>query len=133
MKRPLFYSSILLASLLLVSYVSKSSKPSAFHVTIQGIEGRDILKEGVARTEFARMTLETDREETAVEGFEVVLARGSSPVETFVVDTGNSMDLREFADSARSGDRLVVDVKEVTGMNPADVSGTDYVIAIPVK
>ena len=130
MKRPLFYSSIFLASLLLASHVPRNSKPSAFHVTIQGIEGRDILKEGVARTEFARMTLETDREETAIEGFEVVLARGSSPVETFVVDTGNSMDLREFADSARSGDRLVIDVKKVTGIDPANAS---YVMSIPVK
>ena len=132
MKLSLYYSLILL-SLIVSSYTIEATVKPAFQVTIQGIEGRNLLKEGVARPEFAPMTIETDQEGIAVKKFEVVLARGSNPVETFEVATGNRMDLREFADSARSGDRLVVDIREVSGLDQADISGAKYVIVIPVQ
>ena len=133
--KPSFYCSlvILLISIAISSYTAGTAEKPTLQVAIQGMEGQDILKEGVARTEFALMTIETDQEGTAVKKFEVILARGSSPIERFEVNAGNSMDLREFADSARSGDRLVIDIKEVSGIEQADIFGAAYVISIPVK
>lgn len=109
-----------------------TAKKPTFEVAVQGIEDRNILKEGVARTEFALMTIETKEEGTAVEKFEIVLARGSNPIEVVVVEEGNSMNLLEFADSAQSGDRLVIDIQAMSGTG-TDLSGANAVVVIPVK
>ena len=120
-------------SVIISSYTVEVTEKPTFQVVIQGTQGRDLLKEGVSRNEFAPMTIVTDQKEARVEGFDVVLARGSSPIEVFEVAAGNSMDLREFAGSARSGDRLVIEIKKISGIESADLSGTEYIVIIPVK
>ena len=134
MKSSICYSLLILLTFTLASsFLAKTHDKPTFQVTIQGIENRNIIEEGIASTEFALMTIETDEKDTEVKEFEVVLARGSNPVEHTVVETGNSFDLREFADSAKSGDRIVVDIKEIAGTQRANVLSADNVIVIHIR
>ena len=132
MKPSFFHLPAILLLLVIASAFTATpvARPS-LHITIQGVEGRDLLKDGIARTEFAPLTIDTDQEGAVVKKFDIVLARGSKPIETVEVATGNRVDLREFADSARPGARLVVDVKEITGIELTDVEHS--VVVIPVK
>ena len=113
------------------SCTAEATKPPVFHVTISGIEGRN-LEEGIDRHEFALMTLEATEEGAAVTRFDIILARGNQPIETLEDNQGNSIDLREFADTAQSGDRLVIDVKEISGVEPS-ATGTASIVSIPIQ
>ena len=131
--KPSLFVFLTALSVVLSSYAVLPIDKRTLYVTVQGLAGRDLLKEGVARTEFAPLTIDSDQGQVKVKRFDVTLARGSKPVEVVEVATGNRIDLREFADSARSGDRLVIDIKELSGIEQGERSGGEYVIIVPVK
>lgn len=132
MKRILYYVFCILSGGGLISACSAEATESpVFQVTIAGVEELN-LETGIDRHEFALMTLEATKEGAAVTRFDVTLARGNQPIESVEGTEGNTLDLREFSDTAESGDRLVIDVKEMSGTE-LPTAGTATVVSIPIQ
>jgi hypothetical protein len=81
-----------------------------FKILIKGVDHD--LKEGLKTSEFAKMTIESNDENVKVETFEITLARGSRAISIQTID-GNSFDLGKYRGQARSGDRIVIDIKKL--------------------
>lgn len=78
------------------------------------IKGVDYeLKEGLKPSELNELTIESSNQEIKVEAFQVTLARGNRAVEISDV-VGNKFNLRKFSSDARSGDRIVVEIKKLS-------------------
>jgi hypothetical protein len=105
----------------------------AFTVKVDGIGQLD-LQEGLSASELAIMTIETSNQNVSVSEFEVILARGSRPVENSVqVIQGNSYDLTNFSRFAKSGDRIVIQLNKLSGSEDEALTDQNRAIVIPVK
>lgn len=105
-----------------------------FAVTIQGIENRDVLKDGVKPFELTQVTLDVRDKNFKIHEFEIILARGKSPVGfPNAVVTGNKCDLAKFRGIAKSGDRIVIKVNKGIGPNGEEIMIRDGLLEIPVK
>jgi len=102
-----------------------------FRIQIQGSETRDVLKTGVTPAEFSLLTIEASGENIKITSFQIILARGKSPVLVESVP-GNSFDLTKFGEVAKAGDRIVIEVKTVGGQGK-ELTGNDRILTIPVK
>ncbi|WPP50824.1 GldM family protein [Catalinimonas niigatensis] len=91
----------------------------ALNVKVQGMENKDLLKEGLTPAELAIMTIESNDEKVSIEKFEVVLARGTRPISVESVN-GNQYDLINFSEQAKAGDRIVIEVMETSSTMPLD-------------
>lgn len=99
-----------------------------FKILIKGV-GHD-LKEGLKTSEFAKMTIESNDENVKVETFEITLARGNRAISIQTID-GNSFDLGKYKGQARSGDRIVIDIKKLKFKNdPLDTPKAVFAIKV---
>ena len=108
---------------------------ATYSVTIQGVESRDILKDGVKATELTEVTVGVSREDLKVREFEIILARGQSPVGFPTVTVkGNKYDLEKYRKIAKPGDRIVITLKKLansTGDMVVEVRNST--LTIPIK
>jgi hypothetical protein len=104
---------------------------TSFQCPHSGIESRDVALTGIRADEFSVLTVETSDKDRSVTRFEIILARGQSPVDRASVK-GNSFDLNKFKGSAKPGDRAVVEVKTVSGSDK-ELTGDERIIKIPIK
>ena len=101
---------------------------SPFTISIKGLDHN--LNEGLKNNEFAKMTIESNDENVKVESFEITLARGSRAISIQTID-GNSFDLGKYRGQARSGDRIVIDIKKFKFKNdPLDTQKAVYTIVV---
>lgn len=121
----------LVALLIMGLTAFRVTSDNGFLFVIQGLEGRDVLKEGLSPTDFTLLTIKNDNKSLQVNEFEIVLARGQSPVGLPVtVVHGNSISLDKFRPFAKTGDRLVVKVRTVNG---EQVQSEDAIFVIPIR
>jgi len=105
----------------------------AFTIKVDGVDQLS-LREGLSPSELAPMTIETSNKEVNVSEFEVVLARGSRPVENSVqVVQGNSYDLANFSQFAKPGDRIVIQLNKLGGSEEEVLTDQNRAIVIPIK
>ena len=101
---------------------------SPFTISIKGLHHS--LNEGLKTNEFAKMTIESNDENVKVKSFEITLARGSRAISIQTID-GNSFDLGKYRGQARSGDRIVIDIKKVKFKNdPLDTLKAVFAIKV---
>jgi hypothetical protein len=115
------------------SFVANFEDETKFSISIEGIENFN-SKEGISVSEFAKMVIETNSKEISVEEFEIILARGSKPIShpTQVVP-GNEFDLAEYAELAKTGDRFVIELRKVNGIEINKLSDEEILFTIPIK
>ena len=108
---------------------------SNFTIKVEGLEDRDVMREGLMISEFAPITVEAKIENMRVEAIEISLGRGgklvSIPAKTV---KGNRLDLTEYAELARPGDRILFKLHTITeekGKTP--VNKHFYVTLPPIK
>jgi len=105
----------------------------AITVKVEGVEQLS-LREGLSPSELAMMTIETSNENVSVREFEVILARGSRPVENSVqVIQGNSYDLDKFSQFAKPGDRIVIQLNKLSHSEEERLTDQNRAIVIPIK
>ena len=71
------------------------------------------LTDGIKPSEFGELTISSSNKEIKVEAFQITLARGNRAVEITDVN-GDKFNLRKYYGTARSGDRIVIEVKELS-------------------
>ena len=128
--KPLIVVSVMLLSVMLAA-TAFTARKLHFSAHIQGIESRDVALTGIRADEFSVLTVETSDKDRSVTRFEIILARGQSPVDRASVK-GNSFDLNKLKGSAKPGDRAVVEVKTVSGSDK-ELTGDERIIKIPIK
>lgn len=121
-----------LITLSLTAFTTFSLDDLTFEVQVQGVENKNLLKEGLQPAELALMTIESNDEKVSIEKFEVILARGSRPVsEGSQTVSGKQFDLATFAEQARAGDRIVIEIMELSTAQSLDNQSS--IITIPIK
>lgn len=129
----LFISASMLSLLLTSVTLVSATSDLAFTIKVDGIEQLS-LREGLSPSELALMTIETSKSEVAVSEFEIVLARGNRPVGTSnKTIRGNSYDLTKFAQFAKPGDRIVIQLNELSGSENNGLTDQNRAIIIPIK
>lgn len=118
--------------LLSVMVLLASSSELTFSVKVDGVEQRDVLAEGLKPSELAQLTINSNDEDVKVLEFEIIHARGESPVNRANVMQGNTFDLRAFRDEAKAGDRIVISVTKVTG-DSDKLSKKNSILQIPIR
>ncbi|MEM9676160.1 MAG: GldM family protein [Cyclobacteriaceae bacterium] len=104
-----------------------------FTVRVDGVEQLS-LKKGLSPAELALMTIETSDANVSISEFEIVLARGSRPVEKSVqVIQGNNYDLANFSRFAKPGDRIVIQLNELSGSEDEALTDQNRAIVIPIR
>lgn len=120
-----FLLAIFFGSLLFVM----PGKTSEFSLEVRGLGSKDIIQDGIRPDELNLLSI--NARTGSVTGFEIVHARGKSPVKSSKVD-GNSFDLREFRHHAKAGDRIVINVLSVTSGN-GTTEPDNAILIIPIK
>lgn len=100
-----------------------------FKISISGVNHE--LKDGLNPSEFAKMTIESKDENVNVKSFEITLARGARAISIKTYE-GNIVDLNSLKANARSGDRIVIDIKS-TNMENESTSPTNTIFVIKVN
>lgn len=130
MKTSFFYSlSTLFVAILICSFTIYPFKDFALNIKVEGQESKNIFQEGLQPSELALMTIESTDEKISIKEFEVILARGTRPVAIKSVN-GNQYDLANFADQAKSGDRIVI---EITKFSDADAPEDLAFATFPIR
>lgn len=106
----LLFSFVLTFALFTSSFTILPNEDFEIQFLIKGVDHE--LKEGLKPSELSELTIVYSNQEIKVEAFQVTLARGNRAIEISDV-MGNKFNLRKFSDSARSGDRIVVEVKKL--------------------
>ena len=87
----------------------------SFSVTVQGVEGRNVLEAGLKPSELTSLTIASSDTTKEIEAFEILLARGKSPVGFPVSNVdGNACDLKKFRGVAKPGDRIVIRINRIS-------------------
>ena len=71
------------------------------------------LTYGLKPSELGELTISSSNKEIKVEVFQITLARGNRAVKITDVN-GDKFNLREYYGTARSGDRIVIEVKKLS-------------------
>jgi len=82
-----------------------------FKILVKGVTHD--LNEGLKPSEFAKITIVSEDKSIEVSSIEITLARGNRAVSILTVKS-DSFDLREFKNEARSGDRIVIQIINVS-------------------
>ncbi|MDN5211896.1 hypothetical protein QQ020_07530 [Fulvivirgaceae bacterium BMA12] len=106
---------------------------SDFTIKVEGIEDRDLMREGLALSELALMTIGTNVENMRVDAFEISLARGSRLVSPTKPVQGNSFDLTTYAELARPGDRFALKLKVIKAEEGKSPVNKQFYVTFPVK
>lgn len=132
MKSYLFSVCSLMIIGLLSSFTFSSNSDYALNIKVKGVETKNIIQEGITPSEFAMMTIESNNPSIKIQQFEIVLARGTRAIfpGSHTV-SGNQFDLENISDAAKAGDRIVIEIKKVSGEENID-SKSSFVV-IPVK
>jgi len=77
-------------------------------ISIAGVDHE--LSEGLKISEFGKMTVVSHNEGVEISSLEITLARGARAVSIDAVEA-NTFELSKLKANARSGDRIVVDIK----------------------
>ena len=88
------------------------------------------LKDGLNPSEFAKMTIESKDENVNMKSFEITLARGARAISIKTYER-NIVDLNSLKANARSGDRIVIDIKSTNIKNEStSTANTIFVIKV---
>ena len=127
-------SSLLLAYSFLILFISSFTiypmEDSKLQITIKGVDHP--LQDGLKPSEFAELKVESTIQDIKIESLEITLARGNRAVENSQVK-GNSFNLRKYVGRARSGDRIVIEIKKMNSENESLSANTNHIIAIKVN
>jgi hypothetical protein len=116
--------------LLLACAAFKPASQSDFRVVVQGSEHKNIILEGLKPQEMTFLTIHAMDSNMEVTEFELLLARGQSPVGMpGMIVSGNHVGLEKLRPFAKTGDRLVVKVRKVKSQ--ADLE--EKIVTIPIK
>lgn len=130
--KPSTMKTSILLLMLAVTMVFSVAEDLTFSVTIQGTESKDLLKDGVKPSELTFLEISTSKGDVVVEEFEILLARGKSPILRNTVE-GNQFDLKTFRGPAKPGDRIVIKVNQVSGPGDNTLTEENSVIQIPIR
>ncbi|WKN40469.1 hypothetical protein [Tunicatimonas pelagia] len=124
----LLFLSVLLAS----SFISVTKDEVNFSIKINGKEKVD-LEKGISSSDLPTITIEADDKGLSVEKFDIILARGNRPVE-YPVKTidGNRFDLSAYSVTAKPGDRVVIELREIDGLEE-ELPDEKKLLIIPIK
>jgi hypothetical protein len=111
MEKTRFLSFILVLAVLSNAFAFLSTDEPGFKISIAGVNHE--LKDGLNPSEFAKLTIESKDEKINVQSFEITLARGSRAISITKYE-GNIVDLNLLKANARSGDRIVIDIKSMS-------------------
>ncbi len=100
-------------------------------IKIKNWDERELTQGGIKPSDFTEMTVESLDENLTIESLQITLARGNRAVSISDVN-GNNFSLRKLAGDARSGDRLVIEVRK-RNLEIESVKPTITVITIPIK
>lgn len=103
-----------------------------FTVKVDGAEQKDVLTNGLKPSELAPLTIHSNNENLKVLEFEIIHARGESPLSRGSVTQGNTFDLSKFRDKAKTGDRIVISVTKITG-DSDKLTKKNSVLQIPIR
>ena len=123
------FTSSLVILLLLCSFVT--SEELNFTIKINKLENRNILQDGLTPTEFAELIIESRNKNISIEAFEITLARGNRAISISTIKS-NRIDLKQYQDQARSGDRIVIEIKKLS-RNTESLASSNAIIAIKVN
>lgn len=127
-------SSLLLAYSLLILFLSSFTihplEDSKVKISIKGVD--HAIKDGLKPSEFGELKIESTSQDMKIESMEITLARGNRAVEVSQV-IGNSFNLRRYVNRARSGDRIVIEVKKMNSEDEPLSSDNNYIVAIKVN
>jgi hypothetical protein len=129
MKASIVVPLLVVSSILLAGFLSPEL---SFVVTVQGVEDRDVLKDGLRQSEMTLLTINTNMEGVVVEKFGIMHARGTSPVTRATV-RGNTFDLGDFRSLAKPGDRILITITSVVGPDKVSIIVRDVKFVIPIK
>jgi len=115
----------------MVVLASTSVADLRYNVKVQGVEDRDVLKEGLKPSELGHLTIDAADGNVQISEFEIVHARGKSALMGTVV-TGNTFDLHKYQGKAKAGDRIVIKVNKISGEN-RNLSGGNDILQILIK
>lgn len=116
----------------MVFLASTSRSDLRFTVSMQGLEGKDILKEGVNAAQLTRLIVRAMDEKIIVEELDITHARGKSAVNKASVRGDNTFDLKDFRSQAKRGDRIIVEIRKVRGANAAVLDKENSILQIPI-
>lgn len=111
-KAILSYSTSVILVLFLGSVLAFNQKEFKFKINVEGSKGNFVKKE-LRRSEFASMEITTNYENFEVGQFDITLARGQRAIISNKV-SGNNFDLIKYSKIARDGDRIIIQILEVT-------------------
>lgn len=129
MKKIHLLSFIFVLTVLSNAFAFLSADESGFKILIEGVNHE--LKDGLNPSEFAKMTIESKDENINVKSFEITLARGARAISIKTYE-GNIVDLNSLKANARSGDRIVTDIKS-TNMKNESTSTANTIFVIKVN
>jgi len=130
MKNSFFVSAIFV--LLALGFSSFTQLPLEYlelKYSIKGVEHD--FEDGLKPSEFAELTIETANQNITITVFQITLARGNRAVAVSNVET-NKFNLKKFASQARSGDRIVIEVKKLSD-HTYSLNSVKSIIAIRVS
>lgn len=109
-KSPFTFIIFVLLSVLVSSFTPLPTEEPNFKISIKGVNHD--LHDGLKPSEFAEMTIESKDETIKIEAFEITLARGNRAISISTIES-NTFNLRQFMSQARSGDRIVIEIKKL--------------------
>lgn len=119
------------ASLLVLTSFVGTGEGSEIKIIVQGVENRDVTREGLMPAELTYLILESRDKTAGVEEFQIFLARGQSPVGVpATVIRGNQVALEKYRPFARTGDRLVINLRKLKGDQKLP---DNKIIVIPIR
>ena len=118
---------------ILVAVASLSVADLRFIVIIDGIQQRNVIKDGLRPAELSQLTLMSNDKAVGISEFEIIHVRGASPVHEAVLTNTNTYDLKHLRPQAKPGDRIVIKIKNVTGGHYNRLSEENSTILIPVR
>ena len=90
-----------------------NQKSIGFKIKVDGTMGNFAKKE-LKLSKFAMMEINTNYKDIEVKQFDIILARGSRAVQYDEKVRGKNFDLKNYSESAREGDRIVIQILEVS-------------------
>ena len=118
--------------ILSVMVLLASMSELTFSVKVAGAEQRDVLADGLKPSELTQLTIDSNDDDVKVLQFEIIHARGLSPLKRGNVKEGNTFDLSKFRDQAKAGDRIVINVTKITA-DSGKLSEKNSILQIPIR
>ncbi|MDN5211898.1 hypothetical protein QQ020_07540 [Fulvivirgaceae bacterium BMA12] len=105
---------------------------SDFTIKVEGIEDRDLRREGLKPSEFALMTIEAKIENMRIDAVEISLGYGSGLVSATKTVKGNSLDLTEYSELAKPGGRIILKLHTITEEKDKAPVNKHFYVTLPL-